>query len=189
MHTTPVSLLLRLKEPGDEQAWLRFVDLYTPLLFHWARQKGLRAPDDADFVQDIFVALVEKLPQFEYDPRKSFRGWLYTLVLNKWRDRSRRIPPVGQSLNVELDDQPGPPGPAADRFVEEEHNRYLAARALAIMQVEFPETTWKACWEFVARERPAQEVAAELGIAESSVYVAKCRVIRRLRQELEGMWD
>lgn len=187
MHTTSVSLLLRLKRPGDDRAWLRFVELYTPLLFFWARQNGLHSPDDADFVQDVFVTLVEKLPSFEYDRGKSFRGWLHTLVLNKWRDRCRRSALACVSQDGGFAEPITPDG--ADIFCQEEHHRYLAARALAIMQAEFPEKTWKACWEFVVRDRPAHEVAAELGIAESSVYVAKCRVLRRLRQELEGMLD
>jgi RNA polymerase sigma-70 factor (ECF subfamily) len=179
--------LLRLKRPGDNDAWLRFVDLYTPLLFFWARQNGVRSPDDSDFVQDVFVTLVEKLPRFEYDRDKSFRGWLHTLVLNKWRDRCRRMVPVGVPFDGEIAENTGPD--VADIFCQQEHDKYLAARALEIMQAQFPEKTWKACWEFVVRNRPAQEVAAELGIAESSVYVAKCRVIRRLREELAGMLD
>ena len=187
VHTTSVSLLLRLKRPGDDDAWRRFVELYTPLLFFWARQNGLQSTDDADFVQDVFVTLVEKLPRFEYDRDKSFRGWLRTLVRNKWRDRCRRAVPAGVPFDGEVAEKTSPG--VADLFCQQEHHRYLAARALEMMQAEFPEKTWKACWEFVVRNRPAQEVAAELGIAESSVYVAKCRVIRRLRQELAGMLD
>lgn len=187
MHTTSVSLLLRLKRSGDDDAWSRFVELYTPLLFFWARQNGLRSPDDSDFVQDVFLTLIEKLPRFEYDRGKSFRGWLHTLVINKWRDRCRVAIPVGLPLDDDL--AASPEKGASDIFCQQEHHRYLAARALAIMQAEFSEKTWKACWEFVVRDRPAHDVAAELGIAESSVYVAKCRVIRRLRQELEGMLD
>lgn len=186
MHTTPISLLLRLKQPCDDEAWRRFVDLYTPLLFFWSRRCGLRSPDDADFVQDLFLTLLEKLPRFDYDRQKSFRGWLHTVVLNKWRDRCRQLTPVGSLPDDIADSLESEPG---GRFWEEEHHRYLVARALEIMRAEFPETTWRACWEFVVNGRPAREVAAELGLAESTVYVCKLRVIRRLREELDGMLD
>ena len=92
MNSTHSSLLERLRRPDDVEAWDRFVRLYTPLLFHWARGAGLRDPDAADLVQDVLVVLVRKLPEFHYDPRKSFRAWLRTVTLNKWRERLRRAP-------------------------------------------------------------------------------------------------
>jgi RNA polymerase sigma-70 factor (ECF subfamily) len=75
----------------------------------------------------------------------------------------------------------------ADTFWEKEYRRELTARALQLMQADFAPTTWKACWEFVAQGRSAAEVARELGISENAVYLAKCRVLRRLRQELAGL--
>src|SRR5690349_24606068 len=90
MDTTPVSLLERLRQPGQADAWERFVELYTPLLLYWARKCGLQPQDAADLVQDVFTTLVQKLPEFTYDHRRTFRGWLRTVALNKWRDRRRR---------------------------------------------------------------------------------------------------
>jgi RNA polymerase sigma-70 factor (ECF subfamily) len=57
------------------------------------------------------------------------------------------------------------------------------------MRAEFESSTWTACWEHVVSGRSAADVAAELGISEGAVYVAKCRVLRRLRQELKGLLD
>jgi RNA polymerase sigma-70 factor, ECF subfamily len=188
MHTTPISLLTRLKLPGEEKAWQRFVDLYTPLLFYWARQAGLKAPDDADLVQDVFAVLIEKLPQFDYDRQKSFRGWMRTIILNRWRDRQRRR----QTLRAEPDgfDLESVPNSSADEaFWERDHRQQLAARALELMKADFEENTWRACWECVVCERPAAEVAAELNMTPNAVYVAKYRVIRHLRRELEGLFD
>ncbi|HVA50297.1 MAG TPA: sigma-70 family RNA polymerase sigma factor [Pirellulales bacterium] len=184
MHTTPVSLLVRLKQPEPEAAWQRFVELYTPLLFFWARQAGVGAPDDADLVQDVLALLVQKMPGFDYDPQQSFRGWIRTMMRNRIRDLRRRhhVPEaaVDESWLAEL------PAPKDDAW-EEEHRQLLVSRAAEMMQASFHETTWRACWESTVNERPAAEVARMLGISENAVYIAKGRVLRRLRRELEGL--
>jgi RNA polymerase sigma-70 factor (ECF subfamily) len=79
--------------------------------------------------------------------------------------------------------------PQFEAFDEAEYRQHLVSRALQLMQAEFSPTTWKACWEHVVAGRPASEVAAELGIAVGSVYVAKSRVMSRLREELQGLMD
>ncbi len=94
MNTTSISLLERLRHPGHAQAWPRLVELYTPLLYYWARRTGLDENDAADLVQEVFAVLVQKLPTFVYDERKSFRGWLRTILLNKYRDGRRRASAV-----------------------------------------------------------------------------------------------
>jgi RNA polymerase sigma-70 factor (ECF subfamily) len=188
MHTTSVSLLERLRRPEETEAWPRFVRLYTPLLFYWARRTGLSQDDAADLVQEVLVVLVQKLPTFQHDPGKSFRGWLRTITLNKWRERARRKKlPATRDDDPRLSDVAAPP--AGDAFEEQEYHRQLVCRALAIMQAEFEPTTWRACFEFVVSGRPAAEVAAELGVRVDVVYSAKSRVLRRLRQELEGLLD
>src|SRR5262245_41800561 len=72
MPPTSASLLQRLRTPGSGPAWDEFVELYSPLLFQWARRAGLKGEDAADLVQEVFVLLVRKLPEFEYDPSKGF---------------------------------------------------------------------------------------------------------------------
>jgi RNA polymerase sigma-70 factor (ECF subfamily) len=188
MHTTSASLLQRLRRPDERAAWDRFVELYTPLLFHWARRVGLQEQDAADLVQDVLTTLVQKLPEFTLDDNGNFRGWLRTVTLNKWRDNARRRatrPLVGDAAALaEL------PAPAElEDFWEAEYRKHLVDRALAVMRAEFQPTTWQACWQFVVEGRPAAEVAAALGISENAVYIAKSRVLRRLREELEGLLE
>ena len=186
MPTTPVSLLQRLRRPGEPDAWRRFTELYTPLLYYWTRRLGLQPQDAADLVQEVFTALVQKLPDFDYDRQKSFRNWLRTVTLNKWRDRRRRGKVPVQAGDSTLD---GLAAPEAEWVGEEEYRQNLIRRALQIMQSDFQPATWKACWEYVVRDRPAAAVASELGISVSAVYVAKSRVLGRLRQELEGLLE
>jgi RNA polymerase sigma-70 factor (ECF subfamily) len=83
MNTTSASLLERLRRPVDQAAWERFVRLYTPLLCRWARKAGVPAPEVGDVVQDVFAVLVNKLPEFQYDASRRFRGWLWTITLTK----------------------------------------------------------------------------------------------------------
>src|SRR5437016_1883156 len=88
---TPASLLERLRQPSETEAWTRFVKLYTPFIYSWARGTGLQPADSLDLVQDVLTALIEALPDFSYDRHKSFRAWLRTVTLNRWRDRCRRL--------------------------------------------------------------------------------------------------
>src|SRR5258707_1223697 len=92
MHTTSPSLLDRLRDSAEQEAWNRFVKLYTPLLFFWARRLGLQDQDAADLVQDVFAVLVQKLPEFTYNRNQGFRRWLHTILNNKWRNQQRRHP-------------------------------------------------------------------------------------------------
>ncbi|HVS34739.1 MAG TPA: sigma-70 family RNA polymerase sigma factor [Gemmataceae bacterium] len=188
MHSTPVSLLERLGRPHDQQAWERFVQLYTPLLCHWARRLEMEGQDAADLVQDVFTLLVQKLPTFHYDPGKRFRGWLWTVTLNcrRARLRSRGIP---LQIDAAAEMQQTITPDAAAAVAEEEYRQFLTRRAMELMQTEFRPATWKAFWETVVNERPAAEVAAELGLTENAVYLAKGRVMRSLRQELAGLLD
>jgi RNA polymerase sigma-70 factor (ECF subfamily) len=188
MHTTSISLLERVRRPTERAAWARFVELYTPLLYYWACRLGMQGADAADLVQDVFTVLVQKLPGFTYDGGKSFRAWLRTITYNKWRDFQRRRAAAPEGLHA----MPLPDLPATDdmdAFWEREYRQQLVGRALELMQREFQPSTWKACWECVVEGRPAAEVAQELGLGIDAVYAAKSRVLRRLRQELGGLFD
>jgi RNA polymerase sigma-70 factor, ECF subfamily len=186
MDKTPFSLLERLRAPDDAEAWNRFAALAVPFLFDSARRWGLQDADAADVVQDVFAVLAQKLPKFHYDPAHSFRSWLRTILLNKCRDRRRRLTcavvrPAGIGLPEVAAPDPG------DVFADGEYHRALAGRALHLMQAEFAETTWRACWEQVVNGRSAGEVARELKITVNVAYLARSRVLARLREELAGM--
>jgi len=129
MNTTSVSLLKRLRSPAEQEAWARFIKLYTPLLYHWARGAQLSA---------------QVLP-----------GWLRTITLNKWREKKRkRSLPVAEVDLARLAGKPGSESVAA--FEEAEYRQYLVRRALELMQAEFQPATWKACWECVVKGRSSR---------------------------------
>ena len=187
MHNTSTSLLDRLKHAGNEDAWQRFVDLYTPLLYLWARQIGLQPSDAADLVQDVLSLLVVKLPEFHYDPSRSFRAWLRTVTLNKWRENHRRADVIARADARDLPTIAEPDNVA--HFWNQEYRQHLVERATQLMRAEFQPVTWKAFWETVTHARPPAEVARELGISVNAVYIARSRVLHRLKQELNGLLE
>jgi len=186
MESTPASLLDRVRHREDVTAWSRFVDLYTPVIYGWARRIGLQESDACDLVQDVLAILLQKMGDFRYDPNRSFRAWLKTVALNLVRERQRR------GIDRQLPDGDGrslADSAESNDFWEAEYRRDLLRRAIGIMQGDFHPTTWKACWEVVVEGRPAAQVAAQFGISVGAVYVARCRVLTRLRQELAGMLE
>ncbi len=188
MYTTSATLLERLRQPGQGEAWERFARLYTPLLHTWARRQGLEETEAADLVQEVFVLLLRKLPEFRYDENQSFRGWLRTVTLNKWRElRRRRVPATRAGDDWLLEERSA--RDETNLFEEEEFRQYLVERALQLLQKEFRPTTWQAFWETSVQGRPAAEVARELGLTPGAVRGARFRVACRLRAELGGMLE
>ena len=187
MNSTSSSLLERLRQPNAEEAWNRFVRLYTPLLFHWAHGVGLRRHDAADLVQEVLVLLVRKMPEFHYDRRRSFRSWLRTVTLNKWREQRRRSPEVAPQGAEILGERAAPDETAL--FEEAEYRRHVVHQALDALREEFPDLTWQAFWQYAVSGQDAAVVARNLGLRIGSIYAAKSRVMARLRKELEGMLD
>jgi RNA polymerase sigma-70 factor (ECF subfamily) len=182
MHTTSVSMLDHLRNAPNEAEWERFVRQYSPLLSFWARRLGLQDQDAADLVQEVLLVLVQKLPRFQYQPERSFRGWMRTILVNKWRDRQK----CPMALAVE-DDVPAQSPADAEVFEEREHRLYVLGRALTLMQSAFEPATWQACWQTIVVGRSPAQVAAELGMTVNAVYLAKARVLVRLRQELQHL--
>ncbi len=187
---TPGSLLQRLKKPPGQapQAWQRFVQLYTPLLFSWAHRLGVSESDSCDLVQDVFLLLFDKLPGFSPERFPRFRSWLWTVLLNKYREQQRRrTRQPAQVADAVLDQLADVDNVAA--WTEADYRRQLVNRALDLLQPEFSEQTWHLFQQYVVHERPAREVAAEQGVLLNRVHLAKSRVLQRLRRELEELLD
>jgi RNA polymerase sigma-70 factor (ECF subfamily) len=187
VDATSVTLLERLRRPDDQDAWARFVHLYTPLLFQLAKQCGLQPADAADLTQDVFALLVRKLPEFRYDGQKSFRAWLRSVTLNHWRDTRRRAACRPERGDGPLSNLVVPDG--VELLEEGEYRRMLVARALRIMKADFQPDTWQAFWEHGVEGKSAPAVARALGLTVGAVYAARCRVVARLREELAGFLD
>lgn len=148
---------------------------------------GQSGDDAADLVQEVFVVLLRSLPKFNYDSDRSFRAWLHTVMRTKWVDwqrRRRREPANDVGLSsATVDDE------ALIAIEETEFRSQLIGRALELLSEEFGPATIAAFRATAIDSRSPRDVAAELGLTENAVYLARGRVMRRLRTELDGMWD
>lgn len=185
MNSTSESLLLKLRKAKDQQAWSKFVRLYTPLLFYWARQTGLRSEDAADLVQEVLTIVFRKLPGFEYDSNKSFRSWLRTITINKHREFCRRRSVSRNAATGTVLKQLAVADPESSWDIS--YQRSLFVTAMEMLKPEFRPKTWDAVNKFVVERRPAAEVSAETGVSVWTIYAAKSRLLARLREELKDL--
>ncbi len=181
---TPSSLLLRVKAE-DQAAWERLVSLYTPLVYYWCRQFRLQAADAADVGQEVFQAVAGSVARFRRErPGDSFRAWLRTITHSKACDflRRRREQPVGGSDAMTQLYQV-PDAPEADGAETSNETRLLYQRAVELVRSVYEEKTWEAFRAVVVDGQPPAAVASELGISTNAVYLAKARILKRLREE------
>jgi RNA polymerase sigma-70 factor (ECF subfamily) len=187
LGSTSPSLLqrLRAREPA---AWERLCQLYGPLVYRWARTSGLQDTDAADVVQEVFRSVAGGLDRFHHEaPTDSFRGWLWGITRNRLRDHFRAragnlAGAGGTDAHQQLLEVPGAPPDSASESLKPD--AVLVHRAVALIQLEFEERTWKAFWGSTVDGQAAADIAKELGMTPRAVRQAKYRVLRRLRQEL-----
>ncbi|MDB5307935.1 MAG: polymerase sigma factor [Gemmataceae bacterium] len=190
MHatTTSASLLAQLRQPYQPPAaWERFVSLYTPLLLTWSRRQGFQEADASDLAQDVLIKLVRLLPAYARGEGQSFRGWLFHVCRNQCRDFRRRkntrpLPGAEGLSGVDI-------GSPVAELEEAEYRRELVHRCQELIRPDFNDATWAAFTGVAVEGRSAAEVAAELKLSANAVYMARHRVLARLREELEGLLD
>src|SRR5262245_26614927 len=185
-HTRP-SLLVRLRDAADAEAWRQFVDLYAPLVYRFARGRGLQDADAADLTQDVLHAVARGSGRLEYDPaRGTFRGWLFTVARNKLHTFLKRQQRHRQHTeDVEVEQLLA--GPDADEAAlwEQEYEQRLFDWAAEQVRGHFQDRTWQAFWQAAVEGRPPRDVAAALGLSVGAVYIAKSRVLARLKEQVQ----
>lgn len=190
---TRASLLVRIRDGRDQEAWRQFVQVYAPVVYGFARKRGLQDADAADVMQDVLRSVASAAERLRYDPaRGSFRGWLYTVARNKifnFLDAARHRLGRGSGdsgVREKLEAQPEPELGLAAAW-EEEYERSLAAVAMRRVQAEVKPNTWQAFWQTAVEGRPAQEVSKATGLSVGAIYVARSRVLARLREEAQRL--
>jgi RNA polymerase sigma-70 factor (ECF subfamily) len=190
--TTRRSLVLRLRNSDDEVAWGEFVELYEPLVYGLARKKGLQDADALDLCQDVFRAVAAAIGRYDPDPAKgSFRGWLCriarNLLINFLAAQRRQARGAGSTSVQELLEAQPSADPQAQQEYAAEFQRRAFQWAAEAVRAEFTASTWQAFWQTGVDNRPVAEVAQELGMSAGAVYVARSRVLARLRDRVQRL--
>jgi RNA polymerase sigma factor (sigma-70 family) len=196
MPDTSISLLDRIRLHDDGPSWKRLVDLYTPLIQGWLRRYGgtVQAHDLDDLVQEVLAQVVRGLPEFQHNRRPgAFRCWLRMIAVHRLLAfrRAQKSRPVASGDSVidgqlaQLED----PESALSRLWDHEHDRHVLRRLREMIEPEFNPTTWQAFTHTALKGERAADVAADLGMTLNAVLLAKSRVLRRLRQESQGLID
>jgi RNA polymerase sigma-70 factor (ECF subfamily) len=190
---TRPSLLTRLGPPRDDRAWEEFVELYGPLVRRLALRSGLQGADADDLAQDVFRAVAGAIDRWDPDPsRGSFRAWLSriarNLIVNLLAARRRQSAGVGSGgtdMVAFLESQPDPGEDSA--CFDLEYRRRLFGWAADRIRGQFQEPTWQAFWRTGVEGEDVRSVARSLGLSPGAVYVARSRVMARLRKEIEAV--
>jgi RNA polymerase sigma factor (sigma-70 family) len=190
LPTTRFTLLARLGEPANQAAWEEFVAVYEPAVYGFARKKGLQDADARDLCQDVLRAVSLAIERWTPDPaRGSFRAWMFriarNMLINFVASGKRRVRGAGDSaVQQALAELPARKSGDSELY-ETEYRRQLFVWAAGEVQNEFAASTWQAFWRTAIEGREIKTVASELDMTTGAVYIARSRVIARLRERIE----
>ena len=172
-------------------AWADFVDLYSPVVYGFARRQGLQDADAADLVQEVLGSVAGSVAS--YDPQRGrFRCWLMTVVRRRlsefWAVRAREVSGSGDTGVLKHLERIST-GNGTEKFWEHEYRRSVFRLAVAHVRNEFEESTWQAFWLTHVEGQSTRDVAQSLGISEGAVYIARSRVFARLKEQVQVFGD
>ena len=182
MPATRASLLVRLRDRHDHDAWKDFVRLYAPVVYRFARHKGLQDADAADVTQDVLGSVLAAVGSF--DPQQGlFRSWLFTLAHRRLYDfvarRNRQEQPAATAEIVN-----DVPARDEEQHWNQEYDRQLFQLAADNIRATFSDSTWQAFWRTAVDGEAGKDAAQSLGLSVAAVYLAKSRVMVKLKQEV-----
>lgn len=192
METTQTNLLSAVRDAQDSKAWGSFYRIYSTMVSHFARRMGLPEADADDVSQEVLMIVHDSLLHGRYNARRGrFRSWLYGVArrqsLARLRDRRRRtraqwVADTGVDLLDQLEDRSDDPS----LILWQQEWRYaVLAEALRHVQGQIGETVFMAFQHYAIERQPVEQVARRLGIATSSVYVYKGRVLSAVRDWID----
>jgi RNA polymerase sigma-70 factor (ECF subfamily) len=184
MLETRLSLVERVRDPSDAAAWAEFVTVYQPLLTAYLRKRGVNEADAADIVQDVFTRLVSAMARFQLDHHRGrFRTWLWQVAHTAMIDWTRRRAVRTRAEQQWADDHELQTSPPPDDAWNELYRERILAVALRRVRESAQPAAW-ACFEGrILADRPAAEIAGELGVSTNLVYVNASRLLARVREE------
>ncbi len=187
--STRISLILRVADERDVQAWQEFTEIYQPLVYRLARHQGLQEADAQDLVQEVMTRVARSVSGWDPDTsRGSFRAWISRIARNLIIDflrRQSRLPQTGDRSGIrQLLEQI--PGDASESdYVDLEVEKQIFAWAARQVRDQFSAKTWQAFWQTAVQQRPVQQLAAELEMTPGAIYIARSRVMSRLKEVVQ----
>jgi RNA polymerase sigma-70 factor (ECF subfamily) len=190
--STSASLINRVRDL-DPEAWQRLSELYGPVVYHWARQAGLRSSDATDVGQEVFRTVASRITTFRREQAgDSFRGWLWGITRNKLKEHNRRraADPRAIGGSDAAEQLAGQADLLPDDSVDLEKTDVRADimhRTLQMIRGDFEDKTWQAFWRMTVDDERAADIAPDLDMSPKAVRQAKFRVLQRLRQEIDEL--
>lgn len=191
---TRISLILRLASAEDAESWREFASIYAPAVFAIARSRGLQPADAEDFVQEMLLAVARAAGRWEEDRNRArFRTWLYRIARNLLADHFRQLQRAsllaarGGPLEEAAEGIESTPRVDDIQEFELEYRRALFHRAALLVRQRVNDLTWDAFAATAIDATPAAAVSLRLGMPVGSVYVARSRVMKLLRLEIERL--
>jgi RNA polymerase sigma-70 factor (ECF subfamily) len=188
---TRQTLILRLQDAGDARAWREFVEIYQPLVYRLARHFGMQHADALEATQEVMLHLTTVVSKWQPDAaRGTFRGWLFRVARNVMcrflEVRARQPAASGDSSHFRMLQQTVDPTDQEPSVFDNEFRRQVFAWAIRKVRDEFELQTWQAFWRSFVEQEPIAVVATSLDMSKGAVYVARSRVMKRLRQEVQA---
>ena len=190
---TRASLILRLHSAADVDAWREFVSIYEPFVYRFARRGGLQDADARELVQNVMLSVARAVGRWQPNhARGRFRTWLFRIARNQLLDvigiQQRAAASRGGSVFHEFDQLSETSG-SLEQLTRLEHRRELFRWAADRVKQTVKEATWNAFWMTAVEERDVEDVASQLGVTSGAVYIARSRVLAKLRDEVKKWED
>ncbi len=187
---TRLTLLAGIKSPENREAWEEFIAIYRPLIYRMARRRGLQDADAQDAAQDILIRVAAAIERYEPQPGVRFRHWLRRVasnaILTSLQRQPRDIGAGGTAVHEIVSQQPDLPS-QLEAELEAELLREMYLRAAAVVRTEVNAETWRAFDLTTLQGVSCEEAAVTIGKSVGTVYAARSRIIKRLREQLERM--
>lgn len=190
---TSESLILRVKDPADAAAWSAFLAIYRPVIYRLARSRGLQDADAEDLAQQVLVSISKSVQNWQpAADGPPFRAWLYRIAHNEClKAMTRRKPDAAVGSSSVQDMLFGFPQSETDTSIQLLHESRMEAFRWASEEVrhEFTSATWAMFWQSTVEERSINEVARNHDRSTGAVYLARYRVMKRLKEKLDEVSD
>jgi RNA polymerase sigma-70 factor (ECF subfamily) len=188
--TSPTLLGRLRKDPTDQAAWSEFVDRYGPKIYAWCRRWRLQEADAEDVTQTVLLKLADKMRNFAYDPKRSFRGWLMTLTHHAWSDFLKSRGKAGAGSGDSKVRERLESLQARDDLVtrlKEEFDREILEEATFRVRLKIVPQKWEVFRLMAHEEKPGAEVAKILGMKVATVFVVRSKVQKMLQEEVRKL--